>query len=130
MEYSDIKDMLKDARNLATGANDIQTVNILKDIQLEVYDLLEDNRVLRDELHDLRNQKIQMENFEYSGENNVYFKKGNNAEIYCPSCLDGSGKIIHMMLMEGYMNYIASCPVCKHKVSTKINNPNYQSRKF
>lgn len=130
MGYSDVKEMLKDARNLASGANDIQTVSILKDIQLEVYDLLEDNRVLRDELHDLRNQKIQMENFEYSGENNVYFKKGNNAEIYCPSCLDGSGKVIHMTLIEGYSNYRANCPLCKHKVSTKIKNPNFRPRNF
>lgn len=61
MAYPDLKNMLKDARNFAKGANDIQTVNILKDIHLGVYDLLDENRELRLELEELKRTRKKTE---------------------------------------------------------------------
>ncbi|EHU4981309.1 hypothetical protein C6809_RS12320, partial [Enterococcus faecalis] len=47
MGYSDIKEMFIDAKNLASGANDLQLKSILLDIQGKVYELQEENRELR-----------------------------------------------------------------------------------
>lgn len=88
MAYIDIKEMLKDARNLASGSNDYQTVNLLKDIQIEVFDLLDENRKLRDELHEFRNIKLTDQDLEY---HNGVYTKGN--DVYCGVCWDRDKKL-------------------------------------
>ncbi len=56
MGYSDIKEMLKDARNLATGANDLQLLSKLLEIQAVVFDLYDENRELRLQLEEVEKQ--------------------------------------------------------------------------
>lgn len=57
MVYLDVKEMFKDAKNIAEGANDLQLKNHLLEIQSEVYDLLDENRDLRLKLEELNKQK-------------------------------------------------------------------------
>lgn len=118
MGYSDIKEMLKDARNIATGANDIQTVNLLKDIQLEVYDLLDENRLLRDEIQEMKNIESSKKSMIWKG--NVYFQKNDGP--FCTKCFDGEYKVIRMKVLPGWhSNFIeAKCPKCHNKVVTDI----------
>lgn len=105
MGYQDVKEMLKDARNLATGANDYQTVQLLKDIQLEVYDLIDENRDLRLEIEELKNKKKYENELEYKG--SYYLRKSDNRKL-CLRCFDENGKSIS--LLDGSPHY---CPVCK-----------------
>lgn len=111
MGYADIKEMLKDARNLASGANDYQTVNLLKDIQIEVFDLLEENRKLRDELHELKNVKLTDEELEYH--NGVYTK---GKDVYCGVCWDRDKRLARVRKVnkdENNGSTVFSCDVCK-----------------
>lgn len=82
MDYSNIKEMLKDARNFASGANDQKTVSLLKDIQLEIYDLLEENRELKLENKELKNKKIKKDRLEFI--DNAYYI--DNEGPYCTKC--------------------------------------------
>lgn len=116
--YSDVKEMLKDARNFATGANDIQTVNLLKDIQIEVYDLLEENRELRDKIRELENNDITESEMKYIG--NVYFFKKDGP--FCTKCFDDEKKKIRMSVENtwGSSFITAKCPKCANEVITSI----------
>lgn len=120
MGYSDIKEMLKDARNFASGANDIQTVNLLKDIQIQVYDLLEENRELREENHALKNEKILEGDLIYK--NSAYYKVDNDEIPYCSKCFDVDKTLVTMNMTVPAMStyYKFSCPNCKNKFDSKI----------
>jgi len=90
MGYSDIKEMLKDARNIATGANDLQLLSKLLEIQAAVYDLYDENRELRIQLEEAeRNDQIGSE-LEYKEES--YFRKGEGP--YCTRCWDVDNKLV------------------------------------
>ena len=107
MGYQDVKEMLKDARNLATGANDYQTVQLLKDIQLEVYDLIDENRDLRLEIEELKNKKNYEKDLEFKG--SYYSRKTDNRKI-CLRCFDERGNSISLLDNDQFYYY---CPVCK-----------------
>lgn len=94
MAYSDIKEMLKDARNFAGGANDQQTVSLLKDIQLEVYDLIEENRELRNQIQELKNEKDISSKLEFA--NDAYYY--NNKGPYCTKCWDVDSILVRMVV--------------------------------
>ncbi len=90
MGYSDIKEMLKDARNLATGANDLQLLSKLLEIQAVVFDLYDENRELRLQLEEVeRNNQIGSE-LEYKEES--YFRNGEGP--YCTRCWDVDNKLV------------------------------------
>ena len=109
MSYSDIKELFIDAKNLATGANDLQLKNILLEIQTQVYDLQEENRELRAEIHDLKNERIMESELEYR--QGVY-KRDN--EVFCSVCWDRDKKLSRVRRVEprtgGSTAY--SCDVC------------------
>lgn len=107
MAYSDIKEMLKDARNFATGANDFQTVNILKDIQLEVYDLLDENRNLRNEIQELKSIQVLEEEMKYR--QGVYQNKG---AYYCAACWDSNRKLVRVRETKGKSEGTTKAFVC------------------
>lgn len=120
MAYSDVKEMLKDARNFAGGANDHQTVSLLKDIQLEVYDLLDENRELRLENEVLKNKEIDASLIEWK-EGAYYPKDRKKDNIYCPRCFDKDGLLLNMIkTIPAYSKvYSVRCPECNTTVKTK-----------
>lgn len=73
MGYSDIKELLRDAKNFATGANDLQLKSVVLDIQDKVFELQEENRNLRDRINELKKEKLIESEMEYC--NGVYKKK-------------------------------------------------------
>lgn len=109
MGYSDLKEMFNDAKNLATGANDLQLKNVLLEIQTAVYELQEENRDLRTELHEMKNDMLLSDELEYH--NGVYTK--DNA-VYCAVCWDKDNKLSRAR----FVNYkddgtkAFSCDVC------------------
>jgi hypothetical protein len=87
--YSDLKELFNDAKNLATGANDLQLKSVLLDIQDAVYNLQEENKDLRNKIHELENNNNLEAELEYR--NGVY-TKGN--DVFCAVCWDSSKKLV------------------------------------
>ena len=84
MGYSDLKELFNDAKNLATGANDLQLKSVLLDIQDAVYNLQEENKDLRNKIHELENNNNLEAELEYR--NGVY-TKGNDVFVRCAGIL-------------------------------------------
>lgn len=109
MGYSDLKELLIDARNLATGANDLQLKSLLLDIQGAVYDLQEENRNLRDEIHELKNSSIT--DSELVFRDGVYKK---DSDVYCSVCWDKDKRLsrVRKVKKDSSGNVAFSCDVC------------------
>lgn len=106
---------------LVTGSNDPQLLRAVIEVQQEMSKLLEENRDLRAQLHDLKNEKLLKANYEYSKADNVYYQKGgNHDEYFCPKCFDGQTKESHMVLSPYQGQMMATCQVCRYKVITGI----------
>lgn len=91
MGYTDIKELLKDARDIASGANDLQLKGLLLDIQGMVYDLQDENRELREENHTLKNNIINEDELIKVGS---FWKKVDKPYYYCPSCWGSNNKLV------------------------------------
>ncbi|MDG2980899.1 hypothetical protein [Latilactobacillus curvatus] len=121
MGYTDIKELLKDARDIASGANDLQLKGILLDIQGMVYDLQDENRDLREENHELKNQKITEDDLIKVGN---FWKKPDKEYLYCPKCWGKDDKLVVCNItMQGEQNRVGAvinekqygiCPVCRY----------------
>ena len=113
MGYSDLKEFLIDSKNLATGANDLQLKSNLLDIQGLVFDLQEENRELRNNLNDLKNENLLGLDLEYM--NGVYRSLSNSKDIYCSVCWDRDKNLSRVRKVRqndlGKTNF--SCDVCK-----------------
>lgn len=109
MVYSDLKELLIDARNLATGANDLQLKSLLLDIQGAVYDLQEENRNLRDEIHELKNSSIT--DSELVFRDGVYKK---DSDVYCSVCWDKDKRLsrVRKAKKDSSGNVVFICDVC------------------
>lgn len=121
MGYSDLKELLKDAKNLATGANDLQLKSILLDIQDRVYELQEENRELKNEIHELENDKILNSKLEYK--NNAYYKKGEKTP-YCSKCYEADKVLISMQTNAAIYSttWTFSCPNCKNEYDSGLEH--------
>lgn len=106
MSYADIKELLKDAKNLATGANDLQLKGKLLDIQDQVYELQEENRNLRLENEELKNAKILESDLEF---HDGYYTRKSDGRNFCAKCWDDNKKLISTT--EADLGEY--CPVCK-----------------
>lgn len=111
--YTDIKELLKDARDIATGANDLQLKGLLLDIQGMVYDLQDENRELREENHELKNSKITEDELIKVGD---FWKRPDKEYLYCPKCWGSEGKLIVCNQYEAgqYIYSTCRCPVCQY----------------
>lgn len=113
MGYSDLKELLIDSKNLATGANDLQLKSNLLDIQGLVFDLQEENRELRNNLNDLKNENLLGLDLEYM--NGVYRSLSNSKDIYCSVCWDRDKNLSRVRKVRqndlGKTDF--SCEVCK-----------------
>ena len=110
MGYSDIKQMFIDAKNLATGANDLQLKSVLLDIQDAVYELQEENRDLRNKIYELESNEILDAELEYR--NGVYTK---GKDVFCSVCWDRYKRLSRVRKVKqsenGNTTYF--CDVCK-----------------
>lgn len=111
MSYSDLKELFKDARNIATGANDVQLKSLLLDIQNEVFDLQEENKELRNKLIDFKNDKLL--------ENGLVYRQGvytkDTEEVtFCSVCWDKYKELSRVRKMkettDGHTVFV--CDVC------------------
>ncbi|GGC74670.1 hypothetical protein [Enterococcus wangshanyuanii] len=111
MGYTDIKEMFQDAKNLATGANDLQLKNVLLEIQTAVYELQEENRGLRNKIHELENEKILDSELEF---HQGVYTRGN--EVFCNVCRDKNKQLSRVRFSKKHDNgtNVYICDVCKN----------------
>lgn len=120
MGYSDIKELLKDARDIATGANNLQLAGLLIDIQGKVYDLQEENRVLREENHELKNQRITEDQLTKVGS---FWKIAGKEYLYCPRCWGKDNKLVVCNDIKQTSAFtLEICPVCGFNATKKKIN--------
>ncbi len=109
MGYVDLKELLKDAKNIAAGANDLQLKSLLLDIQEKVFELQEQNKELRDQINDLENISLIESELEYC--NGVY-RKGDG--VFCSVCWDQYRRLSRVRKVQendaGNIDF--SCDVC------------------
>lgn len=119
--YSDIKELLNDAKNIASGANDLQLKSLLLDIQQELMELFDENRNLREKIIELEKDNTLESNLEFHG--NVYYNVSNK-RFYCTSCWD-SDKVLSSAIDVTPTKHLYKgfwCERCKRPKSTKIPN--------
>jgi hypothetical protein len=111
MGYQDIKQLMKDARDLAEGANDLQLKGKLLNIQSYLYDLLDENKNLRLENEKMRNDKLLRERLLKEG---TFWKDPKKPDyLYCPVCWGKEEKLIPAdYFKDSDYGEIFKCPVC------------------
>lgn len=109
MNYTDIKELLKDARDFAEGANDLQLKGKLLDIQGALYDLIDENRDLRIENERLKNVKITESQMKQVGS---FWKIEDKEYYYCPKCWGKDKRLVVCVFNKTYPVSTFLCPVC------------------
>lgn len=129
MGYSDLKELLKDAKNFATGANDLQLKGVLLDIQDAVYELQEENRSLRNRIHDLENERIVESELIYR--DGVYLK---GKDVFCSACWDNSKKLVRVREDKRYkgstIDVLFRCDVCNEWRYSNLSNNEFKEIKL
>jgi hypothetical protein len=93
-----ILDNLKDIAGVITKVGNVDQVKLLVETQQQVYELMEENRRLKERLETREN---------LSFKKNSYWR-GNDGP-FCSSCWDGAQKLVHMHVQKGYH---PKCPAC------------------
>lgn len=116
-----LQDSFERMLDLVSGSNDPILLKSVIEVQRELSALEEENRKLRQEIHDLKNKKILETELEYS--NNAYFKKDNKGIPYCSRCYDVDGRLVIMNKKVFPListTYTFDCPECKRQYDSKI----------
>lgn len=126
MGYSDVLKLYKDAKDLATGAHNIQLHDKLLQLQVAMYEMLDENRELRTENHELKNEKIISSEIERK--DNAYYHNGKGP--YCTTCYDSRKKLVYYTTSDVQDNMISkymvgSCAACGNSNVRLEDNPNY-----
>lgn len=108
--------------DLVSGSNDPILLKSVIEVQRELSALEEQNRKLRQEIHDLKNKKLLETELEYR--NNAYFKKDNKETPYCSRCYDVDKKLVIMnRWIHAYrLHYQYKCPQCKTNYNSLIEH--------
>lgn len=110
MGYQDIKELIKDAKGFAEGANDLKLKSKLLDIQEYLYDLLDENRKLRLENEKMKNDKSTEDELIKCG---WFWKLPGKDYYYCSRCWGKDHKLVvcNKFMYSDVQCY--KCPVCK-----------------
>jgi hypothetical protein len=103
-----VYEAVKDALNMIQKSDNIELYRMLLDIQKESLELLEDNRVLKQRIRELENDKSLEDDLEVKS--NCYFKKSTGDGPFCITCWDKDRKLVRMYLTDDY----AYCHPCKY----------------
>lgn len=115
----DISKSLENLIALATGSKDPIALNAVMEVQRQLIVIQEENRNLRQDIHELKNLQIVESELEYC--EGVYRK---NDAIYCSICW-ADKKLIRVRYFESdYENYkVFFCDVCNKRLFSNI--PDY-----
>lgn len=117
MGYGDLKELLKDAKNFATGANDLQLKGVLLDIQDAVYELQDENRELRLKVEELENNNILGSEIEFKS--GAYYR--NEDGPFCTKCWDVDNKLVRLSTLPRDFGRMGThtCANCENPFTIK-----------
>lgn len=101
--------IIKDTISLATKIENVSLVNNLKEIQMEMFELLLENQNLKVEIRDLKEQSQLRERIVRHKDAFITLKDDAVGLIYCSSCWDNSSKLIQAKVISDNEHF---CPVC------------------
>ncbi|MEO2552971.1 hypothetical protein [Enterococcus casseliflavus] len=105
----DFNKAIENLIGLATGSKDPLALNAVMEVQKQLILIQEENRVLREELHDLKNDRIIESQLEYK---DGYYVRNTDGRMFCSKCWDSEKKMISTS--EGDLGQF--CPVCDRYV--------------
>lgn len=109
--YTDGKEILKDIIALSKGISNMELNNKILELQSTFYELNDENRDLRNELHELKNAKLTENKLEYR--NGVYSKDDG---VFCGVCWDRDNKLVRARQThnpDDQGNKVFQCDACK-----------------
>ncbi|EMF0085519.1 hypothetical protein ACOVAC_002135 [Enterococcus hirae] len=95
---------------LVTGTNDPQMLKAVIEVQRDMSKILQENKMLRDEINDLKNEQILDSELKYR--NGVYTK---GKDIFCSVCWDRDKRLsrVRKVKQSENGNTAYSCDICK-----------------
>ncbi|WP_342432620.1 hypothetical protein [Neobacillus sp. FSL H8-0543] len=104
-------DTIKDLKALAVGLENIDLISKLMDVQIQAYEILDENRELRLKLEDLERSEEIGSNLSYEGD--LYYKKDDNSGPYCSKCWDVDKLLVRVPIELYDTGWGGSCKNCK-----------------
>ncbi|WP_342615055.1 hypothetical protein [Peribacillus frigoritolerans] len=81
-----LSDTIKDLKALAVGIENIDLISKLMDVQIQAYEILDENRALRLKLEQFERAEETETNLSYEGD--LYYKIDDNSGPFCSRCWD------------------------------------------
>lgn len=106
-----LSDTIKDLKTLAVGIENIDLISKLMDVQIQAYDILDENRVLRLKLEQLERTEEIETNLSYEGD--LYYKKDDNSGPYCSRCWDVDKLLVRVPIARYSSRWKGMCKNCK-----------------
>lgn len=103
-----IVDTVKDVAKLVQRADNIELYGKILELQSQIMGLLEENRDLKEQLRELRDNSDFRTSLVFEG--NCYVRDTEaGREHYCSKCLDAEGKAIRLQRLDRGLLYCPSC---------------------
>ncbi|WP_288394588.1 hypothetical protein [uncultured Vagococcus sp.] len=122
-------DALTKMYDLVSGSSDPILLKSVLEVQQDLIRLQEENRLLRQEVNELKNQEITRSTLKYEG--NAYYQNENGP--YCTTCFDVQGKLVRLALKKiEYQDFLVGvCGNCNSEdvVTTEKNLTAEEERK-
>lgn len=110
----DIIGLIKDAVTVVQKADNVSLEKQLLDIEQQAFDLMNENRLLREQIAALQDALKIKDDIERHEEPYVTLKTDSTKLPYCATCYSTTGKFIQMIdFHEG----IVTCPSCRASFS-------------
>lgn len=106
-----LSDTIKDLKALAVGIENIDLISKLMDVQIQAYEILDENRNLRLKLEQLERAEEIESNLSYEGD--LYYKKDDNSGPYCSRCWDVDKMLVRVPLDWFGERLQGQCKNCK-----------------
>lgn len=108
--------------DLVSGSNDPVLLKAVMEVQQDLIKIQEENRDLRQQVNDFKNEKILKSELTYK--NNAYFKNENLKQAFCTNCYDKESKLITMKWHAHHYSteYTFICPNCKNEFDSEIKH--------
>jgi len=106
-----LQDKWDNMLGLVTGTNDPTTLKAVIEVQKEMSQLLQENQNLRQEIHDLKNERLMDSELELIG-HFLYKKHDNSNQAYCLKCWDSERKLIRAVNIKMYDIPMSECLRC------------------
>lgn len=108
-----LSDTIKDIKALTVGLDNIDLIKKLMDVQIQAYEILDENRELRLKLEELKNAEETASNLSYEG--NFYYKKDDNSGPFCSRCWDVEKVLVRVPIAKYQTGWKGICNNCNSR---------------